>query len=137
MRNPRRILQRLPAWLFTVITVGIVLWLTLAPKPLGDEDIPLFPGADKIAHTLMFGFLSVVMLLDWQRARAWRPVPVAGVCIAAVASASLGVAVEYMQRAMHAGRGFEVADMMADGVGAVLAALVWWLMQSRWSRESR
>lgn len=137
MRKTRHILQKVPAWLFTVVTVGAVLWLTLAPRPLGDEDIPLFPGADKIAHALMFGFLTVMILLDWQRAGGWRHVPAAGIWTAALSSTALGVAVEFMQRAMHAGRGFEVADMVADGVGALLAALLWRLLQSRWSRIPR
>lgn len=132
MRKPHQLLTSAPAWIFTILILGAILWLTLAPKPLGDEDIPLFPGADKIAHALMFGALTGAVLLDWQRKRGWRKVPVGGVWLTAAGASAVGVAVEFAQRSMHLGRGFEITDMIADGAGAALCALAWLFFEPRW-----
>lgn len=130
----RRVVAKLPPWILTSLTVALILWLTLAPKPLGDEEIPLFPGADKLAHAIMFGFLTTMELLDFQRRRKFRPTAAATAAIAAILSAAFGVAVEYMQRAMQLGRGFETEDMVADAIGAVLAAVCWTALQRHWTK---
>ena len=121
--------ERFPAWIFTILVVAVVLWLTLAPHPLGEEQIPLFPGADKLAHALMFGLLTVVALFDWSRKRAWRDATWPGAMLAAFLSAAFGVGVEYLQRAMQLGRGFETGDMIADAAGAFLLGIGWMILQ--------
>lgn len=119
-------LSRLPAWILTGVTVALILWLTLAPDPLPNEEpILLFAGADKVVHGLMFGFLTFVALVDWARGRDFRTVGWAA-CLSAAASATcFGIAIEFVQRAMGLGRGFEVFDMLADGIGAFLTAACW------------
>lgn len=125
-------LSRIPAWLFTILTLTLIFWLTLSPRPFGDEEIPLFPGADKIAHALMFGFLTAMMLLDHQRKRSWRRSPARHAAIAAAVSAVIGIGIEFAQKWMNQGRGFEVADMAADTLGASLVAFIWLVAQDRW-----
>lgn len=118
----RHHIDKLPSWLPTVLTLAVILWLTLARKPLGDTELPLFPGADKIVHALMFGFLTVILLLDHSRSRGWSIPTAKRAAVAALSSTALGVAIEFMQKWMHAGRGFEIADMIADLAGSVIAA---------------
>ncbi|MDO4336209.1 MAG: VanZ family protein [Bacteroidales bacterium] len=130
----RKQISALPPWLPTAATLALILWLTLSPDPLGDESPTFFPGADKVVHALMFGFLAVMAMLDLQRSRNWRPLPPRAVVAAALASALAGIAVEFAQLFMDMGRGFEVADMAADAAGASACAGMWLLLQKRWSR---
>lgn len=132
MERFHRICAHIPFWLPTAFTLALILWLTLSPDPAGTP-MPMFPGADKIVHALMFGFLAAILLFDWQRAHAWRPASKKVIWLMAAVSALTGVAVEYAQRAMALGRAFEWADMAADAVGAVIVAAGWQLLQKRWS----
>ena len=132
MNKIKETLTRLPKWLFTSLTVALILWLTLAPDPLGDDSPDLFPGADKIVHAIMFGFLTVMVLLDRQRKAEWRKVSAKFISFTAVATAAFGIAIEFIQRAMDMGRGFEVADMIADCAGVALCACLWAILQRRW-----
>lgn len=129
----RQLLAKLPGGLLTLLTVILILWLTLSPDPLGDDAPRLFEGADKVVHALMFGFLSVMAMLDVQRHDKWRPLTVRTVWICALGSTALGVAVEFAQRAMNMGRGFDVGDMVADALGTVLCASFWLAWQLHWS----
>lgn len=111
----------------------LILWLTLAPKPLGDDAPSLFPGADKIAHGLMFGFLTMMMLLDWQRRNQWRPTSWIRSLTDAACASLLGILIEFAQAYMNLGRGFEYADMVADTIGSFTIAIVWMFFQKFWA----
>lgn len=125
----KRHFESLPPWIVTAIVLAAILWLTLAPHPVGDVEVPLFPGADKLAHALMFGGLAFVACLDWCRVRSWRSLSGWLITLFAVASALIGIGIEYLQSAMHLGRAFEVADMVADASGALLTGLGWYIYE--------
>ena len=133
MDKVRDSLTRLPGWIFTSVTVLLILWLTLAPDPLGDDTPTLFPGADKIVHGLMFGFLTVMVLLDKERKNGWHEVAGLFILLAAISTAAFGIAIEFIQKAMEMGRGFEAADMIADCVGVIICAVCWQALQHKWS----
>lgn len=136
MEKIKKILTLLPPWILTVLTTALILWLTLSPQPLGPEPPALFPGADKIAHALMFGFLTAMVCLDMQRSRGWRRLKPTATVVAATAASVFGIAIEVAQLAMAMGRGFEVADMVADAAGAFATAWGWNLLQGYWCRKS-
>lgn len=121
-------LSRLPRGLFSVLTLLLILWLTLSPDPLGDESPTLFPGADKVAHALMFGFLTTMILFDSIRRHAWRPVKISIIWLAVLFSTAVGILIEYAQLNMALGRGFEYTDMIADFIGALLCGVGWMLL---------
>lgn len=126
MKELKRHLSRLPAWLLTIVTVALILWLTLAPDPLPDEEpLHLFPGADKVVHGLMFGFLTFTALVDWSRGRDYRRVGWKVCLLTAALVTCFGIAIEFAQRGMALGRGFEILDMVADGTGAFTVAAIW------------
>lgn len=126
MKNRTKILlEEIPAWMLTIVTVCAILWLTLAQKPLGEHPLPLFPGADKVAHGLMFGFLTLVILLDSVRRREWVKADWWILLAAVSGSALAGIGIEYLQRAMNIGRSFDPMDMVADCVGSLIAGLGW------------
>ena len=125
-------LQRVPRWVFTLVTLLVILWLTLAPRPLGDNSPRLFPGADKVVHGIMFGFFTIMMLLDLQRSHHWERTPLFVALICAAISSALGISIEFIQLKMDIGRGFEIADMIADTVGSFTFAITWVYFQKFW-----
>ncbi len=136
MENIRVFLSSLPSWLLTGLTAALILWLTLSPDPLGDDGPQLFEGADKVVHAIMFGFLTAMILLDYQRRHGWRRVSRERVVAAAVVSTLAGIGIEIAQLLMALGRGFETADMAADAAGAALVALLWLWKQPLWSENN-
>lgn len=75
---------------------------------------PAIPGLDKVAHFGMYG------LIGWFAGRGWRAVSVAGrrwALASVVLIAGMGAADEYRQ-SLVPGRSAEVADWLADALGA-------------------
>ena len=134
MEKFRKIMGKIPTGLLSGITILVILWLTLAPHPTGELDIPLFPGADKVVHFIMFGFLAVVVLLEVMKHRKWMPLPLVGVGAIALICSAFGIGIEFIQRAMGLGRSFEILDILADSAGAFLAAGVWIALQNGLSK---
>lgn len=124
-----RLLLKLPAWAFTTLVTAAILWLTLAPDPLPDNELPLFPGLDKVAHACMFGGLYFAASFDWMsRRRGGTPpfaLPSTRACAAiAAATAAFGGAIELLQGAMDMGRGCDPYDFAADIAGVAAAVLL-------------
>ena len=136
MERMRKKLAALPPWTFSFLTVILILWLTLAPKPLGDEPPQLFPGADKVVHAIMFGFLTVVLLTDFQRRRLWRSLRWKVVIFFILISSAFGSLIEVCQLKMGMGRGFEWEDIIADSAGAIICGVIWGFLQSKWVRRA-
>lgn len=120
-----RILRPVPHWLLTVVCLLAILYLTLVPDPLGDEEIPLFDGADKLVHGIMFFGLVLCALVDAQRVRGWRPLSLPLISLITLLGMGIGIGIEYLQFHMDLGRGMETADMIADAAGAVIAGTMW------------
>lgn len=135
MDKIRNLLSRFPGWLFTVLTILIILWLTLMPDPLGDDAPSLFPGADKLVHAIMFGFLTTMIMLDRQRRNRWKELGGKFIIASALISSLFGILIEVLQLEMDMGRGFEVADMVADAGGSFLCAWCWKTFQGSWSKR--
>lgn len=124
------LLGKIPTGTLSGVTLALILWLTLAPHPAGNLQLPLFPGADKIIHGIMFGFLGIVILLEWMKKRNWKPLTLPDVAVVAFAVSALGVAIEFVQRAMGMGRTLEIYDMLADAAGAMIAAFGFSMVQT-------
>lgn len=96
----------------------------------------MFPGADKLAHAIMFGAFSVSLLLDWQRKHYWEAVDRLKMIICASFSALLGCLIEYLQSAMDLGRSFEWEDIVADIGGAYIFSYLYVVSQKFWFQKS-
>lgn len=115
-------IRRLPRWSATIVTFMAILWLTLAPHPVPQTDILLFPGADKVIHAIMFGGLAGALYFDLWR-KGVRPISWKSLCAGAVASSIAGGIIEILQYSMGLGRSFEWTDILADTAGAAVCAL--------------
>lgn len=129
MNRLRKILSSLPPMLLSALCFVAILWLTLSPDPTKDIEIPLFPGADKIVHAIMFGGQTLCLCLDFRRRNFMQPVSTVKMIFATCFSIAFGIVIEFLQLSMQLGRGFETSDMIADACGAIVFALTWrfWL----------
>lgn len=112
-----------PRWLPTVLITAAILYLTLAPHPIDTNDMPLFEGADKLVHAIMFGAFAVVLLYDWNRHRASAPRTSLVLASGALAIV-FGAAIEWMQAHLTTARSGDAWDLLADAVGVVAALVI-------------
>lgn len=120
----RRFLLSLPPWTLTIIVLAAITYLTLVPHPLPDNDIELFPGADKLVHAIMFGALAGAACLDGARRRGRQALTLRYLVICFIATALTGGAVELLQGAMNMGRSCDIWDFVADSTGALIAVII-------------
>lgn len=135
MKTITSILLVSPPYIFSLVILLAICWLTLVPKPLPDSDFQLFPGADKVAHFIMFGAFSGALFIDMMRAEKKRK-PYLCALFAAGISIALGASVEYLQEAMCMGRSSEPGDVIADSLGAVCASLLFFIVDKNYFRRS-
>lgn len=121
-------MRKVPGWLCTTVCLAVILYLTLYPDPFGDEELPLFPGADKIVHGLMFFGLTLCMLFDYMRQRGWKMLSLPAISLISLIGMGIGIGIEYLQEAMDMGRGKGFWDMAADAFGAISAGALWILI---------
>lgn len=112
-------LKWIPPYQLTLAVGIVILYLTLLPKPFGEEDIPLFPGADKLAHCCMFGGLALTYIFE--RKRIGHPLDVRSALKVSLLVSVFGIAIEFIQEAMHLGRSGDMLDGIADITGAFAA----------------
>ena len=62
-------LRNMPQFLVSGTVVAAVLYLTLAPKPLPDNDINWFKHTDKIVHAVMMAGVYLAVALDYIKHR--------------------------------------------------------------------
>lgn len=138
MEKIKAFLDKLPAWTLSIICFLAICWLTLAPEPLPDNDLPLFPGADKIAHGIMFGGFTLCIIIDALRRKGWPAYPEnVGILFYSPDIPSIvGIITEFLQGMMHARRTFEFWDMVADITGAYLVAAAVFLI-IEYSRQKK
>ena len=109
-----------------LLCMAIIFFLSHQP---GDSlDLPLFPGADKLAHILAYGVLSATVIFSFSA--EFRQGRRALVLAAAVLVPLLfGLSDEFHQRFV-AGRSAEFLDLVADGAGGLVVGLVWFFKTS-------
>lgn len=120
-------LAKIPRWLATTLVVAAILYATIAPHPAGADELPMFPGVDKVVHFIMFATLAAALLFDLSRSKkatsAGRMMAVAG-----VAAILFGAVDELLQECLTDNRSGEALDWLADagGVAAVLLIFSAW-----------
>ncbi|HTV03635.1 MAG TPA: VanZ family protein [Luteitalea sp.] len=108
------------AWLPALGWAGIIFLLSSQPV------LPSPPGVnDKLAHAIAYGILAAACLLG-ATAGHWRRVAAGTVGLALLIAVVYGASDEFHQSFVP-GRTPDVADLLADTVGAVTALSVLWL----------
>ena len=104
-----------------LICMGIIFFFSHQP---GDSlDLPVFPGADKLAHMLAYGVLSATVIFSFSSETRRRR---RGLVLAAALLVPLlfGLSDEYHQ-SFVVGRRAELLDLAADGAGGLVVGLIW------------
>ena len=135
-RSLCRFACRLPQWGWSVLTVGVVLWLTLWPDPLPDNDVKWWEGTDKVVHALMFLGVYLSVCFDLSRRGVKNGTGAAGsmACLNLAGWVMLmGAVIELLQPL--SGRTCDLSDFLADAVGVLTGLLLsGWLMKRLWER---
>jgi len=107
-----------------ILTVAYTVYLTMAalgPAPTGPE----IPHLDKIMHALAWGGLAFLAAIGWPQA-------LRGPLLLAAAHGAL---IEVLQGTVVQGRSAELADFLADLLGAVLAIVVLGRLRGAWGQK--
>lgn len=122
-----KILDRIPRFLTSAVVTAGVLYLTLAPRPFGSVRIPLFEGADKVVHFMMFFAMAFAYHFDFRRGK--KPVDEARLMgWIFVSLSAFGGLIELAQWKMRMGRSGDWYDLLADIAGAVYGIILAWLI---------
>ena len=112
----------------SLVWAGIIFYLLAADsKSLGVKHLP-FANADKIVHAILFG--TLVGWLWFYAKSKWTGSIGKLVLLLFIASAGYGTAMEFYQKYFTT-RAFELNDIVADSVGAALAASFFYILQKR------
>lgn len=131
------LIKKLPPFTLTIIVTAAVLYLTLVPKPLPDNDIEWFEGADKVVHAIMMLAVTGCLGIDYLRRYGKRELqaPALLITVFVLATGVFGGIIEVIQGWMGLGRGEDIMDFIADCVGALTGgfiSLVLWQPVHRW-----
>ncbi len=125
-----KILDRIPRFLTSAVVTAGVLYLTLAPRPFGSVRIPLFEGADKVVHFMMFFAMAFAYHFDFRSGK--KPVDEARLMgWIFVSLSAFGGLIELAQWKMRMGRSGDWYDLLADIAGAVYGIILAWLISSK------
>ena len=125
-----KILDRIPRFLTSAVVTAGVLYLTLAPRPFGSVRIPLFEGADKVVHFMMFFAMAFAYHFDFRRGK--KPVDQARLMgWIFVSLSAFGGLIELAQWKMRMGRSGDWYDLLADIAGAVYGIILAWLISAK------
>lgn len=125
-----KILDRIPRFMTSAVVTAGVLYLTLAPRPFGSVRIPLFEGADKVVHFMMFFAMAFAYHFDFRRGK--KPVDEARLMgWIFVSLSAFGGLIELAQWKMRMGRSGDWYDLLADIAGAVYGIILAWLISAK------
>lgn len=120
----KKIILRIPKFVLTVISVLVILYLTLFPDPAPHIRIPLFVGADKVIHAIMFAFFAGALVVDFYRVNYFGKNISRLYAFCLVVSFVFGGLVEILQAEMGLGRSGDIYDLIADVIGAAIGMIV-------------
>jgi len=122
-------IQRHHIWPFAI---ALAIFLASGAQQLAAPDLGFDFSYDKLAHLLVFGLLATAVLrIPRFFNQGWRGV---GITIALI---SLYGGLDEFRQSFTAGRAVELADWIADTLGAIIASIVyykwhWYRRQLEW-----
>ena len=126
----KKILNKIPSGVFSVIATIIVMYLLLIPAQRVESSWMSwfhFKHADKVAHVLLFMFLNLVYLYEYTKHRNPHHTELNKELALTAAAVTIGLISEALQLSLGWGRSFDQLDIIADIAGALIAfALMRW-----------
>ena len=110
------------AW---VIFEFVLIFILLSTPSSGVSGIVAsilsLPFADKVIHMILFGSLALSVFSHFEQYSNSAFQSIRTKALALIACISYGIGMEFYQKYFVPSRGFEVGDMLADAIGALLA----------------
>ena len=108
-------------WVIAEVVIIFVL-LSLPGNNFGDHSswFKEFP-VDKLVHMILFGSLALSIFFYFEASTLIILKSIRAKALALIVCIVYGIAMEYYQKYFVPSRGFEVADMLADAAGALIA----------------
>ena len=110
------------AW---VIFEFVLIFILLSKPSSGGSGIVAFilslPFADKVIHMILFGSLALSVFSHFEQYSNSAFQSIRTKSLALIVCISYGIGMEFYQKYFVPSRGFEVGDMLADAIGALLA----------------
>ncbi len=120
----KRYLYKAPNWFYTLIVTIAIVYLTLFPHPLPDNDIKWWEHTDKVIHALMFGGFTAAAVYDYIRRSISQNISVISIVKISAISVAFGGMIEIAQTVMNIGRSGDIYDFYADITGVIFFALI-------------
>ena len=116
----------LKTWIWVIFEIVIVFILLSIPGNNFHAQSKWFGNfpIDKIVHVCLFGSLSISILIHFEASKYTKLKTVRAHAYVLIFCILYGIGMEYYQKYYVPTRGFDVNDMLADAVGAILALLV-------------
>lgn len=109
----------------------IIFTISLMPGGAGGMNLFGIPHFDKVGHFGMYGIWVFLMMMAWHPKNADGSFHFESTYIPLCLGILVGIGLEFFQLWMHQGRSFELADMVANALGAVAGwAAAWWLTKT-------
>lgn len=105
--------------LLVLLYICCIAALSLLP-PNDLPQIPLFPGADKIIHFMMYFIFSILSCWALRTEKNYYRL-----FFIVVGTIGWGILMEYIQRTMHVGRSFSWYDALANSLGVLVGILIY------------
>ncbi|MGE0432470.1 MAG: hypothetical protein AB7K09_07940 [Planctomycetota bacterium] len=123
LRGSRRMVFGAGALVFAASQAALIAWLALrAPKDLPASTLWLL-HSDKLVHAVAFGWLAGWTMIGLHHITRWH---VGWTCAVSVLAAGVGwgAGIEFAQAGLTTYRVFELLDILADIVGAIVVTSV-------------
>ena len=119
----KKLINYIPAGVFSVIMTAFVVYVLLSPPSVTQGWLSLlkFKHADKVVHFLLFFFLNFAYLYDYTKHRSPHHTKLNKELALTTLAAALGLMTEAGQLALGFGREYDVLDIVTDVIGAFIA----------------
>ncbi|WP_336516116.1 VanZ family protein [Pollutibacter soli] len=113
-------------WIAIAWTIIIFILLVIPQESIPEEQLFDISDFDKIVHCILFGFFLWFWACWYAAKKAPARTGFQTVLVILVITIIYGLGMEYYQK-YFTSRDFDFGDVIADSLGAVIAAIVFWL----------
>jgi len=124
--------KKFPARLWTLF---ILILMTIPGNMLPKEETTFIPNLDKLIHATLFGSFVFLWSIYYATRKEKNNHSGSRFVLILIIACLYGVATELMQKYLIPNRDYDIYDIMADSIGAVLGFL-FVLLTVKWFRNS-
>lgn len=110
-------------WIWVLFEIAIIFILLSLPASNFHTESNWFGNLpiDKLVHIFLFSSLSFSILVHFEKSKYPKLKTIRSHAYVLIFCILYGIGMEFYQKYFVPSRGFEVSDMLADAVGAILA----------------